>query len=294
MLFQQLVNALVTGGIYALIALGYSLVFGVLRLLNFAHGEVFCWGGYAAFTLSTVLMLRSFPLALLAGMVLSGFIGILLERIAFRPLRRAGSPDATSLISTIGVQVVLQNAVMFVWGTQIRPFPELISPGSKFVSGQTLISNQHVVILAGVVVLMVGLRYLLYRTRIGLEVRCVSLDRTASQLMGIDVDRTMGFVFLLGSLLAGAAGVMVASYYNVVYPTMGSRVGLKAFVAAVIGGIGSVPGAALGGFVLGLVEAIAGAYVSTNWRDALAFGSLFLMLLVRPSGLLGVYRKERV
>ncbi len=300
---QQLVNGLTLGGVYALIALGYSLVYGILQLLNFAHGEVYMigafvgWGVFALLTPGDVLLLPAWAvilLMLLAAMLCSGLLGVAIERFAYRPLRAA--PRIAPLISALGVSFFLQNAVLLTMGARYRAYRTgLLIPAGWTVSvvGATVsFTRVLVVVVAGV--LMLALHYLVRRTRLGRAMRATAQDREAAAMMGVDVDRVIVSTFFVGSALGGAAGVLVGLLFTQVYHFMGFTAGLKGFTAAVLGGIGSTPGAMLGGLVLGLVESIGSGFVSPRYKDGIAFVVLILLLLVRPRGLLGLRTKDKV
>jgi branched-chain amino acid transport system permease protein len=294
---QHVVNGLSLGAIYALIALGYTMVYGVLKLINFAHGDVFMLGGMFGLYLSRwtgVAKDRSFTGALLvslAVMALCGLAGYLIERIAYRPLRSA--PRINSLITAIGVSFFLEYGGQVVFGPTPNRF--LLLPTREPIAyGGLAFGYVDLVTLLVSIALMVVLQRVVFHTRIGMAMRAVSFNPQSAALMGINVDRIISFTFVLGSVLAAAAGLLYASKYPSVQPLMGLMPGLKAFVAAVLGGIGSVPGAMLGGMVLGLAEQLVAGYWSSSWRDAVAFALLILILLVKPSGLLGRSSAEKV
>ncbi len=292
---QQLTNGLAVGGIYALIALGYTMVYGVLKLINFAHGDLFALGAYLGFTLLVSLGLAGhlgIPLALLviAVMVMgaSALTGYLLERVAYRPLMN--SDRLSAVVSALGASIFFQNAIMLIWGAQYRAYPAGIIPNyTVSLAGQDIPLIRVFVLLSSFVVMLV-LYFFINRTRIGMAIRASAIDQGAAKLMGIDVRRVISIVFMIGPALGGLAGIMVGIYYGQINFNMGQMYGLKAFTAAIIGGIGNIPGAMLGGLLLGLVEAFGAAYISLAWRDAITFMVLILILVVRPTGLL----RERV
>ncbi len=288
--YQQLVNGISLGSIYALIALGYTMVYGIIRLINFAHGDIYMMGAYLAFFATTVFKLSFFP-ALIIAMAGASLAGILIERFAYRPLRHA--PKIAVLITAIGVSLFLEYGGMLIVTPQPRTFPALL-PTGIFHFGSVVINSYQVIILAVSLVLMAVLTYIVQRTKIGKAMRAVSFDTDAARLMGIDVDRVISFTFAIGSALAAAAGVLVGIYYNSIDPLMGIMPGLKAFVAAVLGGIGIIPGAMLGGVMMGVIEAMVSGFISSTFRDAAAFAILILILLFRPSGLLGKNVREKV
>ena len=287
---QQLINGISLGSIYALIALGYTMVYGIIKLINFAHGDIYMVGAYIGFFATTVLGVSFVP-ALLIAMVGAGLAGMLIEYQAYRPLRFA--PKISVLITAIGVSLLLEYGGMLVVSPQPRTFPAVFPTETYNLAG-IIINNQQVVILVVSLLLMVLLTYVVQYTKIGKAMRAVSFDTEAAQLMGIDSGRIISFTFGIGSALAAAAGVLVGVYYNSIDPLMGIMPGLKAFVAAVLGGIGILPGAMLGGLILGVVEALVSGFISSTFRDAAAFAILILILLFKPSGLLGKNTREKV
>ncbi len=301
---QQLVNGISLGAMYALIALGYTMVYGVLKLINFAHGEIFMVGSFAGLASLTILHLP-FAGALIVGMAVAAVSGVIIERFAYRPLR--GSPRLAALITAIGVSLLLQNVGVIALGAAPRAYPAAIpaDPIPWFENSlSVVVTQQQVVILALTGAILVLLHLIVSRTRIGKAMRAVSQDRQAAELMGINADRVIAFTFALGSAIAGAGGVFYGVYYGTADPLMGLMPGIKAFVAAVLGGIGSIPGAMLGGFLMGFVETGASsvtlrisdevAISGSTLRDAVAFGVLIIILMVRPTGLLGRTSREKV
>ena len=296
---QQLINGLALGSILALIALGYTMVYGILRFINFAHGDLFMLGAFAGFYLAPKIA-GVLPLPSLAGalavmglsMAICAGLGILIERFAYRPLRR--SPKLTMLITAIGVSLFLEYTGQFLFGAAPKKFPEILPvyPLAK-LGGLSLNSNQ-VVVFAVTLILLLALRFIVLRTKIGLAMRALSFNPEAAALMGINTDVVISFTFGLGSALAAAAGILFAVNYPAIDPLMGILPGLKAFVAAVLGGIGNLPGAALGGIIIGVTETLVAGYISSTYRDAIAFGILSLILLIKPSGLLGKKEIEKV
>jgi branched-chain amino acid transport system permease protein len=311
---QLLVNGVTLGSLYALIALGYSMVYGILKLLNFAHGDVYMIGAFIGYgvlvafdgPLSPNIALTPLILLMfLAAMLGSGALGVVIERFAYRPLRDA--PRIAPLISALGVSFFLQNSALLLFGAQFRsydsfvlgsPNPEFFEPGpltdALFVIAGVNVQLIQVVVFTVTVGLMLALTFLVARTRIGKAMRATSFDREAAAMMGIDVDRVIASTFFIGSVLAGAAGVMFGLLFSQVFHFMGFLAGLKGFTAAVVGGIGSIPGAMLGGLVVGLAEAFAGGYLGGRWSDLTVFGILIFVLLVRPSGLLGTRAIHKV
>jgi branched-chain amino acid transport system permease protein len=296
---QQLTNGLAVGGIYALIALGYTMVYGVLKLINFAHGDLFTYGGYLGLTLLTSLVLqdRLGPVAgilVLALMVvgLVGVMGVVLERAAYRPLRE--SPRLSAVVSALGASIFLQNALMLIYGARVQVYPENLLPLTAVrVLGLQIPLVRIIVVLASVV-MMVALYLFVQKTKIGTAIRAAAIDQGAARLMGIDVNRVVMIVFLIGPALGGAAGLLVGLYYGQINFTMGWVYGMKAFTAAILGGIGNIPGAMVGGLLLGVIEALGAAYLSMAWKDAIAFCVLIAILMVRPTGLLGERVAEKV
>lgn len=287
---QQLINGVSLGSIYALIALGYTMVYGIIKLINFAHGDIYMVGAYVGFFATTTFKLPFIP-SLILAMAVAAAAGMIIEKAAYRPLRNA--PKIAILITAIGVSLLLEYGGMLVVSPQPRTFPTVFST-SLYNIGGLIINSQQVVILAVSLILMVVLTYVVNRTKAGKAMRAVSFDTDAARLMGIDVDRTISFTFALGSALAAAAGVLVGVYYNSIDPLMGIMPGLKAFVAAVLGGIGVIPGAMLGGVLLGVIEALVSGFISSTFRDAAAFAILIIILLFKPSGLLGKNVREKV
>ena len=287
---QQLVNGLSLGSIYALIALGYTMVYGIIKLINFAHGDIYMLGAYCAFLITTYCGLGFIP-ALLISMVFCGVVGVLIERIAYKPLRHA--TRITALITAIGVSYVLEYATQYIMGSEVRTYPKLLTSAS-FHLGPVTITMQQVYIFVITVILMVVLQFIVQKTKMGRAMRAVSVDEDAARLMGIDVDKTISFTFLLGSALAGVAGVLVGIYYNSINPLMGMTPGLKAFISAVFGGIGSIPGAMIGGLFIGIAETMVTAYGSSLYKDAIVYIILILILILKPAGLLGKNVREKV
>jgi len=289
---QQLLNGITLGSIYALIALGYTMVYGIILLINFAHGEILMVGAYVGFFAISSLHLNFFT-ALILSMFAAAVLGVAIERIAYRPLRN--STRLAALITAIGMSLLLQNGGLVVLGTDFKAFPQTMVKETYWIlGGRVPVTNQQILILAVTIVMMVGLQYVVKRTKIGKAMRAVSYDKEAAKLMGINVDTTISATFAIGSALAAVAGILLAMYYQTVHPLMGLMPGLKAFVAAVLGGIGIIPGAMTGGFLLGTVEAMVSGYWDSQWKDAIAFGILIIILVVKPSGLLGKDTTEKV
>jgi len=287
---QQLLNGLALGSVYALIALGYTMVYGIIKLINFAHGEMYMLGAYFGFYAITMFKLSLFP-AMLVSMVAAAVVGVLLERIAYRPLRN--SPRISVLITAIGASLLFQSTAQLVFGAAFKPFPQAM-PFRRIQLGPVFITNRQLLIFGVSVVLMVALHLLVTYTKFGKAMRAVARDKEAALLMGINVDRIISITFALGSALAATAGILVGMYYNRIDPYMGTMPGLKAFVAAVLGGIGIVPGAVVGGLLMGVAENLVVTLGSSTLRDAVAFAVLIVVLLVRPNGLLGKKGMEKV
>lgn len=289
-MLQQLVNGMILGSVYALLALGYTMVYGIIKLINFAHGDIYMMGAFMGYFLINTFQLNFF-LALILAMVGSAILGVTIEYLAYRPLRQ--STRIAALITAIGVSFFLEYVMVYFFGASTRSFPQAIKTVS-YDLGPVSVTNVQLIILGVSLILMVGLQFIVKQTKMGKAMRAVSVDSDAAQLMGINVNQTISFTFALGSALAGAAGVLIGLYYNSVEPLMGMTPGLKAFVAAVLGGIGIIPGAALGGFVIGILETLAVAVGLSDFRDGVVYAVLIIILLVRPAGLLGKNVKEKV
>lgn len=290
--FQQLINGLAVGGIYALVALGYTMVYGVMKLINFAHGDLFTIGSYLGLTLLVswnLSGLLSPPLAVFVVFIMVSLfvalIGWVLERAAYRPLRHANRLSA--VVSALGASIFFQNAIMLIYGARVYVYPDYLRPSWTIGLFGSSIPGIRVAIIAVSIALMAVLWTFIQRTRMGAAIRAVAIDPAAARLMGINVDWVISLVFLIGPGLGGAAGLMVGIYYGQIDFTMGWVYGLKAFTAAILGGIGNIPGAMLGGFLLGVTEAMAASYIAMAWKDAVAFLVLILILIIRPTGILG-------
>jgi branched-chain amino acid transport system permease protein len=296
--FQQVTNGLAVGSIYALIALGYTMVYGVLRLINFAHGDLFTYGAYLGMTLLTSLLLHdhlglALALVVLALMVMGlvAVIGVILERAAYRPLRE--SPRLSAVVSALGASIFLQNALMLVFGARYQVYPDILPQTTVSLLGQDIPVMRIAVVVVSVAI-MAALYLFVQKTKVGTAIRAAAIDQGAARLMGIDVNRVITLVFVIGPALGGGAGLLVGLYYGQISFTMGWIYGMKAFTAAILGGIGNIPGAMVGGLLLGVVEALGATYLSIAWKDAIAFFVLILILIVRPSGLLGERVAEKV
>jgi branched-chain amino acid transport system permease protein len=295
---QQFINGLTVGGIYALIALGYTMVYGVLRLINFAHGDLCIFGAFIGVTTLTagvfsglsapVLMALAFVIAVIAAAV----AGTLLERLAYKPLRRAHR--LSPMVSALGASMMIENGIMLIWGPNVRVFPTDLLPNTTWHIGGAYLSFVQLLIMIGAFVLMFALYFFVHHTRLGTAIRAAAIDQDAARLMGINVNRVIAIVFVIGPALGAVGGLFIGLYYRQTYFTMGWSYGLNAFISAIIGGIGNIPGAMLGGLLLGLFNVFAAGYISSSWQDAITFGLLIAILLVRPSGLLGERVAEKV
>lgn len=287
-----LINGISLGSVYAIIALGYSMVYGIAKMLNFAHGDVIMIGAYIAFC--TVQYLHLPPLvAVLAAVVVCTVLGILIEGLSYKPLRQASS--LAVLITAIGMSYLLQNVALLIWGANPKSFPSLIGLGAlSLFDGQLRISGVTLVTILANIIIMIVLTLFTNRTKTGKAMRCVAEDKGAAELMGVNVNATISMTFAIGSALAAVAGVLLCSAYPMLMPTTGAMPGIKAFTAAVFGGIGSIPGALIGGLLLGVIEILGRAYISTELSDAIVFAVLIVVLLVKPTGLLGKAVHEKV
>ncbi len=289
-LIQQLINGVSLGSIYALIALGYTMIYGIIKLINFAHGDIYMVGAYIGFFAITFGHLPILP-ALLISMAVTACLGMLVEKLAYKPLRHA--PRISILITAIGVSFFLEYASMYFVTPTPRTFPNVIENISFNLAG-FIINGQQLLIFSITIILMAILTYIVQKTKLGKAMRAASFDTETAQLMGVDSDKVISMTFCIGSALAAAAGVLVGVYYNTIDPLMGIMPGLKAFVAAVLGGIGILPGAVVGGIILGVIEALVSGFISSTFRDAAAFAILILVLLIKPSGLFGKNTSEKV
>jgi len=287
---QQVINGLNVGSIYALIAIGYTMVYGIIKLINFAHGEIMMFGAYFAFIAATSFQMPVWAVLLLS-MTIMAIIGVAIEFIAYRPLRNA--PRLSALITAIGVSLFLQNLALIIFKPEPKVMPKIF-PEMMIKIGSIEISSITLITIGLSLVFMVLLDLYIRKTKQGRAMRAVSEDKDAAILMGVNVNRTISLTFALGSALGALGGVLYSVAYIQVYPTMGVMPGLKAFIAAVLGGIGIVPGAMLGGFIIGMVETLTKAYLSTTWADAIVFGILIIVLLFKPTGILGKNTREKV
>ena len=291
-ILQYCINGISIGSIYAIIALGYTMVYGIAKMLNFAHGDIIMVGAYICYCVTNYLGMPPI-LGILASMAVCTLLGIIIEGLAYKPLR--GTPSLAVLITAIGVSYFLQNAAQLIWGSNPKSFTSVVSTIKPFLLfGSLTITGEVLVTVVVSVVIMLALTWFTSSTRIGKSMRAVSEDRDAAQLMGINVNKTISITFAIGSALAAVAGVLMCSSIPVLQPTTGSMPGIRAFTAAVLGGIGSIPGAMLGGVLLGIIETFAKAFLSTQFSDAIVFGVLIIILLVKPAGLLGKQVQEKV
>lgn len=294
---QQVINGLTLGSVYALIALGYTMVYGIIKLLNFAHGDIFMVGSFISYYLILSLGMNIF-IAFLVTMALTAVLGVVIDQVAYKPLRT--SPRISALITAIGVSYLLRNGMIVITGAETRAYLQIFQNNvptfvtQTFQIGNISIKTMQVILLITTILLMVSLQFIVQKTKMGKAMRAVSVDPEAAQLMGIDTNIVIAFTFLLGSALAGASGMLVGIYYNSISPMLGAGYGTKAFVAAVIGGIGLIPGAVLGGYLLGMIEVMITAYGNSMIRDAVVYIILIVILLLRPAGLLGNSQSEKV
>lgn len=290
MLIQQLMNGLILGSTYALIALGYTMVYGIIELINFAHGEIYMFGAFAGLILVTTLDVPFF-LAFFLAMALAALLGITVEYLAYRPLRR--SSRLAALISAIGASIFLSNLALLIMGAKPYNFPSPFEP-KVYRTTLFIISRVEIIVLLASFLLMIALTFFVQKTKTGKAMRSTAQDKDTASLMGININKIITITFAIGSALGAAAGVMVGIYFRTVTPTMGLMPGLKGFVAAVLGGIGNIPGAMLGGILLGIAEVMGAAYISSQYRDAVAFALLIIVLLFKPAGLLGRPAQEKI
>lgn len=289
---SNLINGISLGSVYAIIALGYTMVYGIAKMLNFAHGDVIMVGAYISFCITTYLKLPP-VVAIIAAMVVCTLLGILIEGMAYKPLRKAGS--LAVLITAIGVSYFLQNVALLIWGSAPKTFSSVAPFNSiALFNGQLIITAESIITVIACIIIMIALTLFTKKSKMGKAMRAVSEDKDAAELMGINVNVTISLTFAIGSALAAIAGVLLCSAYPVLVPTTGSMPGIKAFTAAVFGGIGSIPGAMLGGILLGIIEIFSKSYISTSLSDAIVFAVLIIVLLVRPTGILGKKITEKV
>lgn len=287
----HLINGISSGSIYAIIALGYTMVYGIAKMLNFAHGDVIMIGAYISFCFISYLGLSPW-ISLILAMLVCTALGVIIERLAYKPLRAA--PSLAVLITAIGMSYLLQNVALLIWGSNPKVYPKIVNGTLSLFNGELTITYVTLLAIVACIVIMVVLTLFTSKTKMGKAMRAVSEDKGAAQLMGINVNTTISITFAIGSALAAVAGVLLCSAYPTLMPTTGSMPGIKAFTAAVFGGIGSIPGALVGGLLLGVIEVMAKAYISTQISDAIVFAVLIVILLVKPAGLLGKKVNEKV
>ena len=291
-LVQQIVNGICQGSVYAIIAIGYTMVYGIIKLINFAHCDIYMFGAYAGYFAVSVCRF-GFSGTLVFAMVACAALGMLIERVAYKPLRN--SPKVTLFITTMGVELLLQNLIKtnVLAGPNTKSFPEIL-PLTSYKLGSIIISNYQIIAVLTTLLLCIILQFIIKKTSVGRAMRATSFDMDAAALMGINTNRVISLTFALGSLLAGTAGVLVGMLYPKLTPAMGVMPGLKSFVAAVLGGIGIIPGAMVGGIIMGLIETLSKVYISSGLSDAIAFSILIIILLVKPDGLFGKNAREKV
>ena len=291
-LLQQIINALNTGSIYALVAIGYTMVYGIIKLINFAHGDIMMFGAYFGFLFATIFPFQLPLMVIIAmSMILAALMGVIIEKVAYKKLRNA--PRISALITAIGVSLLLQNLALLIFSSDPKVMPPLISTQKIYMLGLD-IPTLTVYTISISVSVMVALTLFIHKTKPGKAMRAVSQDADAAKLMGINSNKTISLTFAIGSALGALGGIFYTLAYSQVYPTLGVMPGLKAFVAAVLGGIGNIGGAMLGGYLIGAIEVFTNGYISTRWADAIVFAILIIVLLVKPSGILGKNVKEKV
>ncbi len=295
---QQLINGLTIGSLYALVALGYTMVYGVMKLINFAHGDLVAFSAYVGLTIFSQFFgagtttLFSVVIIFLLTAIIVAFVGVLLERLAYRPLRNA--PRLSAVVSALGASLVIQNGIMLIWGPNMKIFPSDLFPNTSWNFAGVVLSFTQVVILLLSSVLMIGLYFFINKTKIGTAIRASAIDQDAAKLMGINVNRIIMIIFVVGSMLGAIGGLFIGIYYRGLTFDMGWLYGLNAFIAAIIGGIGSIPGAMLGGLLLGLFNAMIAGYISSAWAETFTFILLIIILIIRPTGILGEKTAEKV
>lgn len=290
MFFQHLLNGLIIGGIYAMVALGYSMVYGVLQIVNWAHADVLMFGTFIGMILATVLKMPVIAMVLLAVLFTAG-LGMAVERVAYRPIKSANRRMAV-LVSALGMSTFLQNLAQLIFGSDTRQFK--VFETKTYEIGRMKITSMQILILSVTAIMLLILYIMVYRTKLGIAMRACSVSIDNAKLMGINTNMIISGTFGVGAFMAGVAGILIGTYYNAVYPTMGYLLGMKAFAAAILGGIGSIPGAVFGGFIIGIIESLGAGYISSAYRDAFAFLVMILILIIRPSGLLGAKHIDKV
>lgn len=290
MFLQHLLNGIIIGGIYAMVALGYSMVYGVLQIVNWAHADVLMFGTFIGMLLSTAFGMPVFAMVLCAAFF-TAVLGMAVEKVAYRPIKSANRRMAV-LVSALGMSTFLQNLAQLVFGSATKPFPTIEKVNYKI--GSFSISNMQIIILIITAIMLFILYILVYKSKMGLAMRACSVSIKNAKLMGVNTNRVISSTFGIGALMAGIAGICVGTYYSAVYPTMGYLLGMKAFAAAILGGIGSIPGAVIGGFIIGIIESLGAGYLSSNYRDAYSFLVMIVILIIRPFGIMGVRRIDKV
>ncbi len=296
--FQQLVNGLTIGSLYALVALGYTMVYGVMKLINFAHGDLVAFSAYVGLTIfsqffgASANSLFNIVIIFLLTALVVAFVGVLLERLAYRPLRTA--PRLSAVVSALGASLVIQNAIMLIWGPNMKIFPSDLLPNTTWQFGGIVLTFTQVIILVLSAILMATLYFFINKTKIGTAIRATAIDQNAAKLMGINVNQIIMIIFIVGSSLGAIGGLFIGIYYRGLTFDMGWLYGLNAFIAAIIGGIGNIPGAMLGGLLLGLFNAMISGYISTEWAETFTFILLIIILILRPTGILGEKTAEKV
>lgn len=298
MFLQQIINGLAIGSIYALVTVGFTMVYGVLELINFAHSSFYMLGAYIALFSMTSLLgsvtIPGFLIGLLLSIIITGGLGAFMDKVALEPIRKKNGEPITALLSTVGIQTAINNSILLIFGTVPVAFPDVFNLGRFTIGEDTIVQVIQVGIFTLAIVLMIVLSYLVYKTRFGSAMRAISQNSTAASLMGINVNHIITITFFIGTAVAAISGTMVGTYYQRVDTLMGASVGLKSFAAAVLGGMGSVPGAMLGGLLIGLLETLFAAYISSGYRDIVAFVILIGVLIIKPSGLFGKQTIDKV
>jgi len=290
MFLQHLVNGLIIGGIYAMVALGYSMVYGVLQIVNWAHADVLMFGTFIGMLLSTVLGMPVLGMLLFAAFF-TAILGMAVERLAYRPIKSDNRRMAV-LVSALGMSTFLQNLAQLIFGSSTKPFATIQKVTYNF--GNISFSNMQIIILVITAIMLAVLYFLVYKTKMGVAMRACSISIPNAKLMGINTNVIISLTFGIGAFMAGIAGICIGTYYSAVYPTMGYLLGMKAFSAAILGGIGSIPGAVMGGFVIGIIESLGAGYISSGYRDAYAFIVMIIILVIRPSGIMGKKHVDKV
>ena len=298
MFLQQIINGLTVGSTYALVTIGFNMVYGVLELTNFAHSSFYMLGAYISlFTMTSLygrVSIGGFFIGLVTSIIITGFLGAIMDKAALEPIRKRNGAPITALLSTVGIQTAINNSILLIFGTVPVEFPDVFQLGKFYLGENTVVQNIQITIFVLAILLMVILSFIVYKTKLGSAMRAISQNQQAAKIMGIDVNKVITITFFIGTAVAAISGTMVGIYYQRVDTTMAGAVGMKSFAAAVLGGMGSLPGAMVGGFLIGIVETVYAAYVSSSSKDAIAFIILILILIVRPSGLFGQKNVNKV